>query len=203
MHTKIELGFDESRILSAEEMTRLKEAKLADVEFRGEVSACGGPAAAEPAAAAASGGAQQDMQVVIVEADEAARIALRRGLRAQAGIEVASEATNGTTGLVLLDSIVVDVVVVCNPLPDMDLAEFVQRARRQNPCQPVRLLVLSDAPADLPQDSDLALAHCPRRSSMGALAAAAQALMGRQRVPDARNAQPQDASPVAEPLAVG
>jgi anaerobic magnesium-protoporphyrin IX monomethyl ester cyclase len=200
MHTKIELGFDESRILSAEEMKRLKQAKLADVEFRGEVSACGGPTSAESAAAA--GGAQQDLQVVIVEADEAARIALRRGLRAESGIEVASEATNGTTGLVLLDSIVVDVVVVSEPLPDMDLAEFVQRAQRQNPCQPIRLLVLSDAPARLPQDTDLALAHCPRHSSMGAVAAAVRALMQRQRDSAAQPQLP-EGTPAAEPLAVG
>jgi anaerobic magnesium-protoporphyrin IX monomethyl ester cyclase len=183
-------------------MKRLKQAKLADVEFRGEASACGGPTEAAPAATAPPAGAQQDLQVVIVEADEAARIALRRGLRAQIGIEVASEATNGTTGLVLLDSIVVDVVVVSDPLPDMSLAEFVQRAQQQNPCQPIRLLVLSDAPADLPQDTDLALAHCPRRSSMGALAAAARGLMPRER-DGAANPQLPAAAPVAEPVAAG
>ncbi len=203
MHTKIELGFDESRILSAEEMKRLKEAKLADVEFRGEVSACGGPAEPEPAAADAAGGVgQEDLQVVIVEADEAARIALRRGLRAQRGIEVASEATNGTTGLVLLDSIVVDVVVVSDPLPDMGLAEFVQRAQRQNPCQPIRLLVLSDRAACLPEGTALAVAQCRRDSSMAELAAAIQELRGREQ-PGGVTTQPPDAAPVAEPLAVG
>jgi anaerobic magnesium-protoporphyrin IX monomethyl ester cyclase len=202
MHTKIELGFDESRILSAEEMKRLKEAKLADVEFRGEVSACGGATAAEPAAATAAAGEPEDVQVVIVEAEEATRIALRRGLRAQAGIEVASEATNGTTGLVLLDSIVVDVVVVSEPLPDMDLAEFMQRAQRQNPCQPIRLLVLSDAPARLPQDTDLALAHCPRDCGVAELATAIQSLMERQTAAAAAAQRP-EASPVAEPVSVG
>ena len=202
MHTKIELGFDESRILSAEEMKRLKEAKLADVEFRGEVSACGGATAAEPAAATAAAGEPEDVQVVIVEAEEATRIALRRGLRAQAGIEVASEATNGTTGLVLLDSIVVDVAVVSEPLPDMGLAEFVQRAQRQNPCQPIRLLVLGDDPACLPQDTALALAHCPRDCGVAELATAIQSLMERQTAAAAAAQRP-EASPVAEPVSVG
>jgi anaerobic magnesium-protoporphyrin IX monomethyl ester cyclase len=78
MHTRIELGFDESRILSAEEMKRLKEAKLADVEFAGEVSACGGPTpAAKPQTSTASSG--EVIQVVIVEASEPARIACAKG----------------------------------------------------------------------------------------------------------------------------
>jgi anaerobic magnesium-protoporphyrin IX monomethyl ester cyclase len=118
MHAEIELGFDESRILSAEDMMRLKAAKLADVEFAEAVSACGGPTAAPTE----SSRTVKDVQVVIVEGDEAARIVLRKGLRSQPGLEVASEATNGETGLVLLDSIVVDVAIVSDPLPDIAVA---------------------------------------------------------------------------------
>ena len=115
---------------------------------------------------------------------------------------MASEATNGTTGLVLLDSIVVDVVVVSEPLPDMGLAEFVQRAQRQNPCQPIRLLVLGDDPACLPQDTALALAHCPRDCGVAELATAIQSLMERQTAAAAAAQRP-EASPVAEPVSVG
>jgi anaerobic magnesium-protoporphyrin IX monomethyl ester cyclase len=43
LHTEIEFGFDESRILSAEQMAELKQQKLADVDFVGTISACGGP----------------------------------------------------------------------------------------------------------------------------------------------------------------
>jgi hypothetical protein len=93
MHAEIELGFDESRILSAEDMMRLKAAKLADVEFAEAVLACGGPTAAPTE----SSRTVKDVQVVIVEGDEAARIVLRKGLRSQPGLEVASEATNGET----------------------------------------------------------------------------------------------------------
>ncbi|CAN1209066.1 Magnesium-protoporphyrin IX monomethyl ester anaerobic oxidative cyclase [Tumidithrix helvetica PCC 7403] len=43
LHTEIEFGFDESRILSNEQMAKLKEKHLADVNFDGTISACGGP----------------------------------------------------------------------------------------------------------------------------------------------------------------
>lgn len=70
-----------------------------------------------------------DIQLVLIEADEQTRLDLRKALRAQAGMEVASEATNAETGLVLLESIDVDVAVVDGTLPDLDLATFLQRAR--------------------------------------------------------------------------
>ncbi|MFQ4136108.1 magnesium-protoporphyrin IX monomethyl ester anaerobic oxidative cyclase [Nodosilinea sp. PGN35] len=163
MHAEIDFGFDDARILSAEAMAQLKAAKLADVEFT-EVAACGGPSTlptfTEEAAAT-------DLQVVIVDGDEGSRLALRQGLRSQPGLEVASEATNGETGLVLLDSIGVDVVVVTAPLPDMAIADFIGRVQAQNPCQPLRLVVLTDTPALL---DGLGVAHCPRHSSMTALA---------------------------------
>jgi len=54
---------------------------------------------------------------------------MRAALRSQPGIEVASEATNGETGLVLLESIDVDVAVVDASLPDMSLVEFAQKMK--------------------------------------------------------------------------
>ncbi len=169
MHAKIELGFDESRILSPQEMARLKEAKLADVEFTGLVAACGGPTTDAPSGDAGSVN-QGDVQVVIVEGDEPTRIALRKGLRSQAGLEVASEATNGETGLVLLESIVVDVVIVSDPLPDMDLGDFLRRAQVQNPCQPLRLLVLADQPLAADVLNSEGLAHCSPGTPMATMA---------------------------------
>ncbi|CAN1209067.1 response regulator transcription factor [Tumidithrix helvetica PCC 7403] len=70
-----------------------------------------------------------DIQVVLVEDIEQTRVGLRIALRAQDGIEVASEATNGITGLVLLESIDADVAIVDSSLPDMNLPEFVKQAR--------------------------------------------------------------------------
>ncbi len=46
-----------------------------------------------------------DIQAIIVEDDKPTRIALRTALRSQPGIEVASAATNGETGLVWLASL--------------------------------------------------------------------------------------------------
>jgi anaerobic magnesium-protoporphyrin IX monomethyl ester cyclase len=43
LHTEIEFGFDESRILSPDQMAELKKQRLADVDFVGTISACGGP----------------------------------------------------------------------------------------------------------------------------------------------------------------
>ena len=174
MHAEIEFGFDESRILSAEAMAQLKAAKLTDVEFPGDVSACGAPntlPAEKPTT-----DEDIDIQVVIVDADEANRMTLRKGLRSQPGIEVASEATNGETGLVLLDSIVVDVVIVSDPLPGMSLTEFMQRVHQQNACQSFKLLILTDHPASIPDLEAVAIAHCPQNSSMPTLAKTIHAL---------------------------
>jgi anaerobic magnesium-protoporphyrin IX monomethyl ester cyclase len=70
-----------------------------------------------------------DIQTILVEDDQQTRIDLRIAVRSQEGIEVASEATNGETGLVLLESIDVDVAVVDSTLPDMTVAEFSQKMR--------------------------------------------------------------------------
>jgi len=86
-----------------------------------------------------------DIQVILVEDDEPTRIALRHALRSQPGIEVASEATNGETGLVLLESIDVDVALVDVTLPDMALADFIRhmQARQADSCvRPSKLVIL-------------------------------------------------------------
>jgi anaerobic magnesium-protoporphyrin IX monomethyl ester cyclase len=71
-----------------------------------------------------------DIQVVLVEDEEQTRVATRAALRAQPGIEVASEATNGETGIVLLESIDVDVAVVDGSLPDMSISKFAHKMRQ-------------------------------------------------------------------------
>jgi len=71
-----------------------------------------------------------DIQVIIVESDEATRIRLRNELRQQAGIEIASEATNGETGLVLLESIPVDLAIAPMILSDMDGVTFTEKVRQ-------------------------------------------------------------------------
>jgi len=70
-----------------------------------------------------------DIQVIIVESDEATRIRLRNELRQQPGIEIASEATNGETGLVLLESIPVDLAIAPVILSDMDGVTFTEKVR--------------------------------------------------------------------------
>lgn len=70
-----------------------------------------------------------DIQTILVEDDQQTRIDMRLAVRSQDGIEVASEATNGETGLVLLESIDVDVALVDSTLPDMTVAEFARKMR--------------------------------------------------------------------------
>jgi anaerobic magnesium-protoporphyrin IX monomethyl ester cyclase len=97
-----------------------------------------------------------DIQTILIETDEQTRVALRVALRSQPGIEVASEATNGTTGLVLLESIDVDVAIVDAHLLDMSIAEFTQQMRELQEEAGVitsKLLILVD-----PQDTDSRLA---------------------------------------------
>lgn len=132
LHTEIEFGFDESRILTPEQMTQLRRDRPADTDFIGTISACGGPndlteAETQPVVLQA---VHDVIQVAVVEEDQQTRVDLRVNLRAQEGIEVASEATNAETGLVLLESIDVDVAVVDATLPDMDVAKFIRMARK-------------------------------------------------------------------------
>jgi len=132
LHTEIEFGFDESKILSAEQMAHLKQERPVDVDFVGTISACGAPQDLPEGDSYTVAVQQQHdvIQVAVIEDDEQTRINLRIDLRAQNGIEVASEATNAETGLVLLESIDVDVAVVDGTLPDMDLVKFIRTARK-------------------------------------------------------------------------
>ncbi len=131
LRAEIEFGFDESKILSPDQMARLKQERPADIDFVGTISA----------SAVTNDGAECDnytkvheqhdmIQVAVIEDDQETRINLRVNLRSQNGIEVASEATNAETGLVLLESIDVDVAVVDCTLPDMDLVKFIRNARK-------------------------------------------------------------------------
>jgi anaerobic magnesium-protoporphyrin IX monomethyl ester cyclase len=43
LHTEIEFGFDQSRILTTEQIAQRKRERRADVDFVGTVSACGAP----------------------------------------------------------------------------------------------------------------------------------------------------------------
>jgi len=131
LHTEIDFGFDESKILSPEQMAQLKQDRPADIDFVGTISASAGLNNGEECDSYTKVNEQHDMiQVAVIEDDQQTRIDLRVNLRAQTGIEVASEATNAETGLVLLESIDVDVAVVDSTLPDMDLVKFIRNARK-------------------------------------------------------------------------
>lgn len=126
-----------------------------------------------------------DIQLVLVEDDEQIRIAMRAALRSQDGIEVASEATNGETGLVLLESIDVDVAVVDASLPDMSLMEFAHKMREiqaEGYVTQSRLLILVNPG----QETDLktvfaarAEAYCLKQAPIEQLAQAVRAVYRR------------------------
>ena len=148
-HTEIEFGFDESRILTPEQLAAQKTT-TADIDFAGTIAACGAPNSLptfQNEVPETPIYPQSIIQVAIVEGDQPTRLQLRNDLRAQDGIEVASEATNGETGIVLLESIDVDVAVVDANLPDMDIAKFIRQARKVQTTSyviPSRILILSD-----------------------------------------------------------
>jgi anaerobic magnesium-protoporphyrin IX monomethyl ester cyclase len=146
LHTEIEFGFDESKILSVEQMAELKQQQSPDIDSLGTISACGGSGEVSEGSTYTKVQQLNDViQVAVIEADEQTRIKLRVDLRAQPGIEVASEATNAETGIVLLESIDVDVAVVDSTLPDMDLVKFIRMARKAQENSyviPSRILVL-------------------------------------------------------------
>ncbi|WP_297040762.1 response regulator transcription factor [Thermosynechococcus sp. OHK43] len=131
-----------------------------------------------------------DIQTVLVEDDQQTRLDLRVALRSQEGIEVASEATNGETGLVLLESIDVDVAVVDSTLPDISLAEFVEKMRDMQAESYVTLskvLILVDAGsgADLPTlMRSGADGYCPKQAPIERLAAAVRAVYAGERYVD-------------------
>jgi anaerobic magnesium-protoporphyrin IX monomethyl ester cyclase len=148
LHTEIEFGFDEAKILSPEQMAQLKQERPADIDFVGTLSACGAPNDLSEGDTYTKAHHQHDIiQVAVIEDEQQTRIDLRVNLRAQNGIEVASEATNGETGLVLLESIDVDVAVVDSTLPDMELDKFLRTARKVQANSyviPSKILVLLD-----------------------------------------------------------
>ena len=133
LHTEIDFGFDEARILTPEQMALIKKGQVgsADIDFVGTISACGAPNDIALDSYTKEQVVKNDViQVAVVESDQQTRIDLRVNLRSQSGIEVASEATNGETGLVILESIDVDVAIVDAALPDMNLGKFLRSARR-------------------------------------------------------------------------
>jgi anaerobic magnesium-protoporphyrin IX monomethyl ester cyclase len=166
MHAEIDFGFDESRILTAEELAEKRASKLADVEFPGSISACGMPNDMPTM----DGPAEEGLQVVLIDGDEPRRIALRNSIRDQEGLVVASEATNGETGLVLLESIYVDVVVVNADLPDMTITQFIQRVRgMETPFQSYKLLVLTGKTCDYDALNRQEVSYCPANLDAQAL----------------------------------
>ncbi|MFB2938759.1 magnesium-protoporphyrin IX monomethyl ester anaerobic oxidative cyclase [Aerosakkonemataceae cyanobacterium BLCC-F154] len=129
--SEIEFGFDESKILTAEQMANLKRERPADIDFVGTIATSETENNDPECDSYTKIHEQHDMiQVAVIEEDQETRINLRVSLRAQKGIEVASEATNAETGLVILESIDVDVAVVNSTLPDMDLVKFLRHSRR-------------------------------------------------------------------------
>jgi anaerobic magnesium-protoporphyrin IX monomethyl ester cyclase len=133
LNTEIDFGFDEARILTPAQMALIKKGQVgsADIDFVGTISACGAPNDLALDSYTKEQVLKNDViQVAVVESHQQTRIDLRVNLRSQAGIEVASEATNGETGLVILESIDVDVAVVDAALPDMNLVKFLRSARR-------------------------------------------------------------------------
>jgi two-component system, NarL family, response regulator LiaR len=70
------------------------------------------------------------IRVVLIEDHDVVRIGLRTVLQNQEGIEVVGEATTGTQGLVLLQTIPVDVALVDVGLPEIDGIELTQKFRQ-------------------------------------------------------------------------
>ncbi len=131
LHTEVEFGFDESKILTPEQMAQFKQNIPADIDSIGTISACGVPNNLAECDSYLKIQQKHDIvQVAVIEDEEETRLNLRKNLRSQPGIEVASEATNAETGLVLLESIDVDVAVVDSTLPDMNLVKFIRMARK-------------------------------------------------------------------------
>lgn len=130
-HTEVEFGFDESKILTAQQMIQLKQQPPAEIELVDTISAWGVTQNLSECESYPKIQQKHDIiQIAIIEDNEEIRLNLRKNLRSQPGIEVASEATNAETGLVLLESIDIDVAVVDSTLPDMDLVKFIRKVRK-------------------------------------------------------------------------
>jgi two-component system, NarL family, response regulator LiaR len=86
------------------------------------------------------------IRVALIEDHDVVRIGLRTVLQQQEGIEVVGEATNGTQGLVLLQTTPVDVALVDVGLPGMDGIELTQQFRQfqqQEPGSETKVLILT------------------------------------------------------------
>jgi two-component system, NarL family, response regulator LiaR len=86
------------------------------------------------------------IRVALIEDHDVVRIGLRTVLQHQEGIEVVGEATNGTQGLVLLQTTPVDVALVDVGLPGMDGIELTQQFRQfqqQEPGSETKVLILT------------------------------------------------------------
>jgi anaerobic magnesium-protoporphyrin IX monomethyl ester cyclase len=145
LHTEIDFGFDESKILSREQIAH---AHKADVKFTGTltevptafiegeitaISACGAPNDLPEYQEEKEGVSlveHNGIQVFLIEDEEQTRVSLRTALRSQDGLDIYSEATNAETGLVLLQSVAGgDVALVDMSLPDKDGVELVKDFR--------------------------------------------------------------------------
>lgn len=159
-HTEIDFGFDESRILTREQIAQRKQKLGADVNFAGTlaektpntISACGAPndlPAYQPESQ------HSDIQVFLIVSDEQTRVGLRKALRAQIGIDIYSEATNAETGLVLLNSVAgADVALIDFNLPDKNAVELTRefrgiQAQSDNPRLKICLLLKPDSEAQI------------------------------------------------------
>ncbi len=159
-HTEIDFGFDESRILTPEQIAQRKQKLGADVNFAGTltettpttISACGAPndlPAYQPEEQ------HSDIQVFLIVSDEQTRVSLRKALRAQTGIDVYSEATNAETGLVLLNSVAgADVALIALNLPDKNAVELTRefreiQAQSDNPWLKLGILLEPDREAEI------------------------------------------------------
>jgi anaerobic magnesium-protoporphyrin IX monomethyl ester cyclase len=162
LSTEIDFGFDESRILSQEEIAQRKQKHPewgADVNFAGTISACGAPSdlihhhETSSSVVKPKKASQQkigDIQVFLIEDDEQTRVSLRKALRSQEGMDIYSEATNAETGLVLLQSVAgADVALIDFSLPDKNGIELCQEFRQvqENSDNPdLKLCLLLDNP---------------------------------------------------------
>ncbi len=71
-----------------------------------------------------------NIRVALIEDHDVVRIGLRTVLQSQPGIEVVGEATNGSQGLILLQTTPVDVALVDIGLPGIDGIELTQQFRQ-------------------------------------------------------------------------
>jgi anaerobic magnesium-protoporphyrin IX monomethyl ester cyclase len=134
-HTEIDFGFDESRILTHEQIVQRNQKLGADVNFAGTlketnpitISACGAPSelpAYQPEEQ------HSEIQVLLIISEEQQRVSLRKALRGETGIDIYSEATNAETGLVLLTSVAgADVALIDFNLPDKNAVELTKEFR--------------------------------------------------------------------------